>query len=50
MITSDNALIFTYTLWLIGRRDFGLDFRDAARCYQPMVLHGSHNRPLHVVA
>jgi hypothetical protein len=27
MITSDNALIFTYTLWLIGRRDFGLDFR-----------------------
>lgn len=27
MITSDNALIFTYTLWLVGRRDFGLDFR-----------------------
>ncbi len=27
MITSDNALIFTYTLWLIGRRDFGMDFR-----------------------
>jgi hypothetical protein len=27
MITSENALIFTYTLWLIGRHDFGLDFR-----------------------
>jgi hypothetical protein len=27
MITSENALIFTYALWLIGRRDFGLDFR-----------------------
>ena len=27
MITSENALIFTYTLWLIGRREFGLDYR-----------------------
>lgn len=27
MITSENALIFTYALWLIGRCDFGLDFR-----------------------
>ena len=27
MITSGNALIFTYTLWLIGRCDFKLDFR-----------------------
>lgn len=27
MITSENALIFTYTLWLIGRRDFKLDFK-----------------------
>ena len=25
MITSDNALIYTYILWLIGKRDFGLD-------------------------
>jgi hypothetical protein len=25
MITSDNAVLFTYALWLIGRRDFGLD-------------------------
>jgi hypothetical protein len=24
MITSDNALLFSYTLWLIGRYDFGL--------------------------
>jgi hypothetical protein len=27
MITSENALIFTYTLWLIGRRDFKLDYK-----------------------
>ncbi len=25
MITSDNALLFSYALWLIGRRDFVLD-------------------------
>ena len=25
MITSENAVLFTYALWLIGRRDFGLD-------------------------
>ena len=25
MITSENALIYTYILWLIGRRDFGID-------------------------
>lgn len=25
MITSDNALIFSYALWLIGKADFGLD-------------------------
>ncbi|MYC68922.1 MAG: DUF262 domain-containing protein [Acidobacteriia bacterium] len=25
MLTSDNALIYTYILWLIGRCDFGLD-------------------------
>lgn len=25
MITSDNAILFSYALWLIGRRDFGLD-------------------------
>ncbi len=27
MITSRNALICTYALWLIGRRDFGLDLK-----------------------
>lgn len=25
MITSDNAVLYSYALWLIGRRDFGLD-------------------------
>lgn len=25
MITSDNALLFSYAMWLIGRFDFGLD-------------------------
>lgn len=25
MITSENALLFSYALWLIGRSDFGLD-------------------------
>ena len=27
MVTSENALIYTYVLWLIGKRDFGLDFK-----------------------
>ena len=27
MITSENAVIFTYTLWLIGKRDFGVNRR-----------------------
>jgi len=27
MITSENALIYTYILWLIGRRDFGIDLK-----------------------
>ncbi len=27
MVTSQNALIYTYVLWLIGRRDFGLDLK-----------------------
>lgn len=27
MVTSENALIFAYMLWLIGRCDFGLDFK-----------------------
>lgn len=27
MITSENAVVFTYTLWLIGRCDFKLDLR-----------------------
>lgn len=31
MITSDNAVIFTYVLWLIGRYDFGLDIRKLRR-------------------
>jgi hypothetical protein len=25
MVTSENALVYTYILWLIGRRDFGID-------------------------
>ncbi len=25
MLTSENTLIYTYVLWLIGKRDFGLD-------------------------
>jgi hypothetical protein len=28
MITSDNALLFSYALWLIGRFDFALDIRS----------------------
>lgn len=28
MITSDNAVLFSYSLWLIGRNDFGLDHRS----------------------
>ena len=28
MITSESTVVFTYALWLIGRRDFGLDFRS----------------------
>jgi len=28
MITSDNALLFSYALWLIGRFDFGLDLNS----------------------
>lgn len=28
MITSENAVIFSYALWLIGRLDFGLDLRS----------------------
>jgi hypothetical protein len=27
MITSDNAVLFSYALWLIGRRRFGLDVK-----------------------
>ena len=27
MVTSENALIFTYLLWLVGKRDFGLDLK-----------------------
>ena len=27
MITSGNAFIYTYALWLIGKRDFGLDHK-----------------------
>jgi hypothetical protein len=27
MIASKNALIYTYILWLVGRRDFGLDLK-----------------------
>jgi len=28
MITSDSALLYSYTLWLIGRHDFGLQAED----------------------
>jgi hypothetical protein len=28
MITSESAVLFSYALWLIGRRDFGLDFKS----------------------
>jgi len=28
MIASQNALIYTYILWLIGKRDFGLDLKS----------------------
>ena len=31
MVMSENALIFTYLLWLIGRRDFGLDLKVLRR-------------------
>lgn len=31
MVTSENALIYTYLLWLIGRRDFGLDLKVLRR-------------------
>lgn len=27
MIASENAVIYTYILWLIGRRDFGIDLK-----------------------
>ncbi len=27
MVTSENALIYTYILWSIGKRDFGLDLK-----------------------
>ncbi|MXW94353.1 MAG: DUF262 domain-containing protein [Acidimicrobiaceae bacterium] len=27
MVTSQTALLYTYVLWLIGRRDFGLDLK-----------------------
>lgn len=27
MVTSENALIYTYILWMIGKRDFGLDIK-----------------------
>jgi Protein of unknown function DUF262 len=49
MITSENALIFTYILWLIGRRDFGLDVR-VMRGHRQMVLHGPRYRTLYHVA
>ncbi len=31
MITSDNAVIFTYVLWLVGKYDFGLDIKTLRR-------------------
>ena len=31
MITSANAILFSYALWLIGRSDFGMSFHDLRR-------------------
>lgn len=31
MVTSESALIYTYVLWLIGNRDFGLDLKALRR-------------------
>lgn len=28
MLTSDNAILFSYSMWLIGRVDFGLDIKS----------------------
>jgi len=28
LVTSDNAVIFTYILWLLGKRDFGLSHKE----------------------
>lgn len=28
MISSNNAIIYTYTMWLVGRRDFNLSFKE----------------------
>ncbi len=36
MITSETALVYTYALWLIGKRDFGLDLstlRNLMACW-----------------
>lgn len=46
MITSETALVYTYALWLIGKRDFGLDpttLRDlAARWFFMSSLTGRY--------
>ena len=49
MITSENALIYTYVLWLIGRHDLGIDLKTLRGTIAGAVLHGSHNGSLYLV-
>ena len=46
MITSDNALLYSYALWLIGRHDFGLSAMNSRPVIGTLVLHGAHHRPV----
>ena len=50
MITSENAVLFSYALWLIGRHDFGLDRKPLRAVDRSLVLHGPHDRALHLLA
>jgi hypothetical protein len=47
MISSENALLYTYALWLVGRRGLRGRPAEVAGCDRPLVLHGPHHRPLH---
>ncbi len=46
MISSENAILFSYALWLIGRVDYGVPLGPAPRGHRPLVLHGPHDRPV----